>query len=137
MIPLLIALCASDAVNDECAVRIAINKVIAVATPLRGFTRKETAALLAITAREESHWDMAAVGDHGHSHCALQVWTDGDVSTPEKCVSAALGVMRWSIDACPVHPMAGYCGGCDRPAAQRISDHRIAEARKAARRRAN
>lgn len=104
---------------------------IAELGPVNGTTEAETLARLLVTADEESHWDPEAEGDHGHSHCAMQVWAPRETTdTPEKCMHAALAVMHESRRMCgAANALGQYCGGCDRPAAKRISEHRIKRAK--------
>lgn len=98
---------------------------VSVLGPIPGTSAQKTIALLLVTADEESGFRMDRTGDSGHSHCAMQVWTDADVSTPDACMRAALEIMHASRRECgKAHPLARYCGGCDRPAAQRIADRR-------------
>ena len=77
--------------------------------------RARTALLLASTAYDESFYradvdDGRARGDDGHSVCVMQVWVEGKtregwtaselVADREKCVRAALHIMRGSLAWC-------------------------------------
>lgn len=111
--------------------------------------RKRTTALLVAMAFRESSLRESAVGDHvggkPTSFCAFQLhlpggtksaegWTGEDLANdPEKCVTAALRLLRASIRACPKHPIAWYASGpagCDSERAQRISRDRMALAQR-------
>jgi|GEM_PF-1427056 len=111
--------------------------------------RKKTSALLVAMAFRESSLRPDAVGDHvagkPTSFCAFQVhlpwgkktaegWSGPDlVEDPEKCVSAALSLVRMSMRACPDHPIAVYASGplgCANSRAQRISRDRLAIAQR-------
>jgi hypothetical protein len=111
--------------------------------------RHRTAAFLVAIAFRESSLRADAVGDHvggkPTSFCAFQVhlpwshktsegWTGRDlIEDPDKCVTAALHMLRDSIRACPAYPLASYAegpGGCESGRAQRISRDRMAIAQR-------
>lgn len=111
--------------------------------------RKRTTALLVAMAFRESSLREDAVGDHRAgkptSFCAFQLhlpwgaksaegWTGPElVDDPEKCVSAAMHLVRESMRACPTHPLAWYAAGptgCNSERAQRISRDRLALAQR-------
>ncbi|GAC1545038.1 MAG: hypothetical protein NVS3B10_09190 [Polyangiales bacterium] len=111
--------------------------------------RHRTAALLVAIAFRESSLRAAAVGDHvggkPTSFCAFQVhlpwgaktadgWTGQDLlEDPDKCVAAAMRMLRMSMQMCPSHPLAWYAAGptgCGSPRAQRISRDRMAIAQR-------
>lgn len=111
--------------------------------------RKRTTALLVAMAFRESSLREDAVGDHVKgkptSFCAFQLhlpwgaksaegWTGVELaSDPEKCVTAAMRLLRESIRACPKHPLAWYASGptgCESERAQRISRDRMALAQR-------
>lgn len=111
--------------------------------------RHRTAALLVAIAFRESSLRAAAVGDHvagkPTSFCAFQLhlpwgaktadgWTGADLlEDPEKCVAAAMRMLRESMQACPSSPIAWYAAGpagCESPRAQRISRDRLAIAQR-------
>lgn len=111
--------------------------------------RKRTTALLVAMAFRESSLREDAVGDHVKgkptSFCAFQLhlpwgaksaegWTGEDLtSDPDKCVAAAMRLLRESIRACPKHPLAWYASGpagCESERAQRISRDRMALAQR-------
>lgn len=96
-------------------------------------SRVKTAALYVAIAFRESGFRLDAVGDGGHSFCAMQV-SDGAGGSPaalhdaDACVLAATRVLQWSFRACPAHPVALYAAGtrgCDDARAQRISLDRM------------
>jgi hypothetical protein len=135
--------------HDELARAIA-NRVEAEAPLFKGDEdRHRTAALLVAIAFRESSLRAAAVGDHvggkPTSFCAFQVhlpwgaktadgWTGSDLlDDPEKCVAAAMRMLRVSIRVCPSSPIAWYAAGpagCESPRAQRISRDRMAIAQR-------
>lgn len=107
--------------------------------PVPGFTRDESAALLAVTAYEEGRLGMVvARGDGGASCSTYQIMA----RTKEQCESLerdpiyaaryALFVMRLSAKYCPSSQLAPYCGSCASKRAREISDSRIANARRLA-----
>lgn len=91
---------------------------------------QRTRALVVAVAYRESTFRLSAVGDGGHSVCAMQVWggsrellTDADA-----CVREGLRRLRASVSQCPSHPVALYAagpGGCSSSKAQRISFDRM------------
>jgi hypothetical protein len=135
--------------HDELARAIA-NRVEAEAPLFKDDEdRHRTAALLVAIAFRESSLRAAAVGDHvggkPTSFCAFQVhlpwgaktadgWTGSDLlDDPEKCVAAAMRMLRVSIRVCPSSPIAWYAAGpagCESPRAQRISRDRMAIAQR-------
>jgi hypothetical protein len=108
--------------------------------------RKKTASLLVAVAFRESSLDLGALGDKRNgratSFCAFQIhlphdgertrdgYTSDDlVSDPEKCVRAAMHMMRMSMRVCPAHPLAWYAegpAGCGSRRGQAISRDRLA-----------
>ena len=135
--------------HDELASAIA-NRVEAEAPLFKGDEdRHRTAALLVAIAFRESSLRATAVGDHvggkPTSFCAFQVhlpwgaktadgWTGADLlEDPEKCVAAAMRMLRVSMQVCPSSPIAWYAAGpagCESPRAQRISRDRMAIAQR-------
>lgn len=107
-----------------------------------------TAAVLVALAWAEGANNPRAVGDGGHSYCALQVylpngartadgWTGQELlDEPDKCVRAALRILRYSVargpESCPLCLYArGPRGLTDRHAeAQRLSNYRMGLARR-------
>jgi len=111
--------------------------------------RHRTSALLVAIAFRESSLRADAVGDNvggkPTSFCAFQVhlpwgaktaegWTGADlVEDPQKCVTAAMRLLRESLRACPSSPIAWYAAGpsgCESARAQRISRDRLAIAQR-------
>jgi len=107
--------------------------------------RKRTSALLVAIAFRESSLRADAVGDHRGgkptSFCAFQInlpwgaktaegWTGEDlIADPAKCVSAAMTMLRISMQVCPASPLAWYAAGpagCASERAGRISRDRMA-----------
>lgn len=111
---------------DAPALAEAAERAVAQLGPLRGQDEASTLALMLVTADEESGFRMTPPGsnDGGRAHCAMQVWGTADVSTPESCMLEALRNLRESQRMCPDELAAQYAGGCDRPAARRISARR-------------
>jgi hypothetical protein len=88
-----------------------------------------TASTMVAIAFRESSFDNAAVGDHGASKCAFQLWgvSDEALRDPKFCARIALERIRASQKLCPAHPLAIYAagpGGCTNKRAQRISRDR-------------
>src|SRR5688572_5240716 len=89
--------------------------------------RVRTTALLVAIAFRESSLRADAVGDHvggkPTSFCAFQLHLPGGAKTaegwtgpelaedPEKCVTAAMRLLRASMRACPSAPLAWYAAG--------------------------
>jgi hypothetical protein len=135
--------------HEELATAIA-NRVDAEAPLFKNDEdRHRTAALLVAIAFRESSLRASAVGDHvggkPTSFCAFQVhlpwgartadgWTGADLlEDPEKCVAAAMRMLRVSLQVCPSFPIAWYAAGpagCESPRAQRISRDRMAIAQR-------
>lgn len=111
--------------------------------------RRKTSALLVAIAFRESSLRADAVGDHvagkPTSFCAFQIhlpfgaktadgWTGADlVEDPQRCVAAAMRMLRESMRMCPAFPLAFYAAGpagCENARAQRISRDRLAIAQR-------
>lgn len=111
--------------------------------------RHRTTALLVAMAFRESSLRADAVGDHvagkPTSYCAFQLHLPGGAKTaegwtgvqlvedPEKCVTAAMRLIRESMRACPSAPLAWYAAGpsgCESVRAQRISRDRLSLAQR-------
>lgn len=136
-------------VRDPLAEAIA-NRAEAEAPLFKGDDdRHRTAALLVAIAFRESSLRSDAVGDHvagkPTSFCAFQLhlpwgaktaegWSGPDlVEDPEKCVTAAMRLLRESMRACPSAPLAWYAAGpsgCESVRAQRISRDRMSLAQR-------
>ena len=93
----------------------------------------KTASLVVAIAFRESSFTLDAVGDSGHSFCAMQV-SDGSGGSPallhdaDACVLAAWRILQWSFRICPANPVAPYASGtngCDNARALRISRDRL------------
>lgn len=100
--------------------------------------KRKTAALLVAVAFRESSLTLGAIGDQGHSVCAMQIYggsrallTDADA-----CVRKGLAMLRVSVRVCPKAPVAHYAVGgtaaCSNARAIRISNDRMALARRLA-----
>lgn len=111
--------------------------------------RRKTSALLVAIAFRESSLRADAVGDHvagkPTSFCAFQIhlpfgartadgWTGAElVEDPQRCVTAAIRMLRASMQICPAFPLASYASGpagCENARAQRISRDRLAIAQR-------
>lgn len=111
--------------------------------------RHRTTALLVAMAFRESSLRADAVGDHvagkPTSYCAFQLHLPGGAKTaegwtgaqlaedPEKCVTAAMRLIRESMRSCPSAPLAWYASGpsgCESVRAQRISRDRLSLAQR-------
>ena len=118
--------------QDATAIAEAVEAAVGESGPVEGTTEAETVALLLVTADEESGFRMDVVGDAGRAICAMQVWGPRErLGSVDGCVKAALAAMREGRRLCPSEPLASYAGGCNRPAARRISAWRRARARRA------
>lgn len=107
-------------------------------------TGAKTLALMSVWAWHESHFDNAALGDHGQSFCALQImlgkgkseegWTGPELGADvRKCVHVAWRMMGQSFRACRSLPVAErgavYASGhCSSAAGRRISRDRSGQA---------
>ena len=111
--------------------------------------RRKTASLLLAISFRESTLRAEAVGDMKHgkptSFCAFQIhlpwgqktaegWTGDDlVQDADKCVTAAMHMIRASMRVCPEYPLAWYAegpNGCTSRRAQNISRDRLAIAQR-------
>jgi hypothetical protein len=111
--------------------------------------RRRTSALLVAIAFRESSLRADAVGDHvagkPTSFCAFQLhlpwgrttaegWSGAELlEDPQKCVSAAMRMLRISMKVCPSFPLAWYASGpagCQSARAQRISRDRMSIAQR-------
>ncbi len=135
--------------HDDLASAIA-TRVEAEQPLFKGDTdRLKTASLLLAISFRESTLRADAVGDMKHgkatSFCAFQInlpfgkktaegWTGDDlVQDPDKCVTAAMHMIRVSMKICPEHPLAFYAEGprgCTSKRAQAISRDRLAIAQR-------
>ena len=125
--------------RDADALANAIGAVVDHESPWEDKSQNQLKALLLVTAYEESHFRMDAIGDSGKAHCALQIHASpSSVATTESCVRVGIQFMRESARMAhalghPDRPLAQYCGGILVPKAQRIAVARIARALKLAR----
>jgi hypothetical protein len=97
-------------------------------------TREKTLALAVAVAYRESGFVADAVGDGGHSVCAMQIY-DGPkslLSDPAACVETGLRMLRQSIRVDPDNPVAFYARGPNYKSeeARRISRDRMVLAKK-------
>lgn len=109
--------------------------------------RRKTAALLVAIAFRESSFVPDAIGDHGRSHCAGQIylapgartiegWTGEDLrDDADKCLFVTMRMLRASLTACrslPVHDrMAVYArGSCASDRGKQLSRDRMALAKR-------
>lgn len=126
--------------KDADRIAAAIETVVSKeTTPWEGHSAHDLEAVLLVTAYEESHFSMDAVGDSGSALCALQIHTSRDsVRTPEQCVTVGIQFLKESARMAhalqkPNHLLAQYCGGTLVPKAQRIGVRRMARSMKLAR----
>jgi len=143
------ALLAPDRPHDPIAEAIAASAAAEAPLFKGDDDRRKTSALLVAIAFRESSLRADAVGDHvggkPTSFCAFQIhlpfgaktadgWTGADlVEDPQRCVTAAMRMLRESMRMCPAHPLAFYAAGpagCDNARAQRISRDRLAIAQR-------
>ncbi len=133
--------------RDHQALAAAIAERVESDAPLFvGDTSKvRSAAFLVAVAFRESSLRNDALGDHGQSHCAFQIYLPGGQKTregwsgtelredPSKCVTVATRILRDSMRWCPSFPLAIYSSGptgCSDARAQRISRDRMALAKR-------
>lgn len=122
--------------RDHAVLANAIAAVVESESPLfkEDDDKRKTAALLVAVAYRESGFALDAVGDNGTSWCALQISNavgggPALLTDANACVREGLRMLRWSIRACPAHPVAMYAAGmigCTNARAQRISRDRMA-----------
>ena len=108
----------------------AVADIVTVDAPMPWRSREETAAVLVVSAWEESRFRMDAVGKLGE-RCALQVLPRDRaearrLSSTAACVRRALEILRASARLCPDAPLAPYCGSCRSGLARRRSAKRLA-----------
>lgn len=124
--------------RDHVANATAITRVVLAEPPLfRGDeSRMRTAALIvAIAFRESSLRNDAksATGDY----CMMQINRRPDLARDvAQCVRVAMAMLRESMRMCPDHPVAFYAAGpgaCANERAKRISNDRMALAKRLAR----
>lgn len=103
--------------------------------------KTKTAALLVAVAYRESSLTLGAIGDKGRSFCAFQIHrTSGGgaalLTDADACVAKGLAMLRESVRVCPKAPIAWYAAGgtgaCADARAIRISNDRMALARRLA-----
>jgi hypothetical protein len=94
-----------------------------------------TAALVVAVAYRESAFKNDAISKT-NDHCMMQVNRRPDLARdPEACVRVAMTMLRESFRMCPEHPIAFYASGpgaCTNERARRISNDRMAIARRLA-----
>ncbi len=95
---------------------------------------REEAALLTAVAYRESGFDNAAVGDHGRSVCAMQIYGGARSLLDDviACVRRGTIMLRESKRTDPANPVAQYARGprWQTEEARRISRDRVALARR-------
>lgn len=99
-------------------------------------SKVKTAALVVAVAFRESSFVNSAIGDQGHSVCAMQIY-DGPkalLADADACVRRGLAMLRESARVCPKAPVAWYAvggaGPCSNARAIRISNDRMAIAKR-------
>lgn len=125
----LYAFCAADHVIAELAPYVhdpraaqAIAYVDTFDEPIDGDPWLTEAVLLA-TAREESTFNVDAIGDHGRAFGLMEIWKRPDLMAPIANVEEGLRQLKVSFAMCPRHPFAPYLSSrCDRAVKQ--SDRR-------------
>lgn len=94
-----------------------------------GWTRERTAAVLLVSAWEESrfHMEKVGIGSSGKSsYCAFQIQGAPSLANDVlACTHLALSYIRKSVEICPTAPLAPFIGGCNVPQAQRRSFARL------------
>lgn len=96
-------------------------------------SKARTAALVVAIAFRESSFRNDVVSKT-NDHCMMQVNRRPDLAAdPRACVRVAVTMLRESMRICPAHPVAFYASGpgaCSNARAQRISNDRMAIARR-------
>lgn len=122
--------------RDHAELGAAIAKVVDDEPPIfRDDTEKvKTAALVVAVAFRESTFRNDAIGDKGHSVCAMQIY-DGPrelLTDPVACVRRGLAMLRTSAKIDPKNPVAFYARGpgWKTETAQKISRDRMALAQR-------
>lgn len=93
---------------------------------------RRTVALMVAVAWRESSFRLDALGDHGASVCAYQIWHGPRslLTDARACVEAGYEHLKRSVAACPAHPVAVYARGtCASEDGRRISADRMRVAR--------
>jgi hypothetical protein len=137
ILPLVLAMMTSvSPVRDHTILGTAIAARIDAEAPLfkDDADKHKTAAWLVAVAFRESSLRLDAVGDHGHSVCAFQIYGGAQalLTDADRCVSVAFDMLRTSMRYCPAFPLAWYAAGgdaakaCASPQAQRLSRDRSA-----------
>lgn len=91
-------------------------------------SKEEDAAVMLVTAWEESRFTAAAVGDHGRALCAYQLQRAprAVLTSMWLCTTIAYARLRASVKACPGAPLSPYVGGgCASAVGQEMSEKRI------------
>lgn len=96
-------------------------------------SKTRTAALVVAIAFRESSFRNDVVS-RTNDHCMMQVNRRPELATdPRACVRVAMAMLRESMRICPSHPVAFYASGpgaCTNDRARRISNDRMAVARR-------
>lgn len=93
---------------------------------------RRTVALLVAIAYRESSFRVDAVGDHGASVCAFQIWHGSRalLTDARACVNAGYTHLAHSVRTCPAHPVSVYArGSCSSKPGRAISADRMHLAR--------
>jgi hypothetical protein len=152
MLALVLAMMLSLAPNrDHSDLGGAIARAVDAGDPLfrDDATKTKTAALLVAVAFREGSLGLRVEGDlvrgKPTSWCTMQInlspgwptregWSGEQLrDDPAKCIAVGMRLLRDSFRACPAYPLAIYAGGpggCSSPRAQRISNDRVALAKR-------
>lgn len=104
-------------------------------------SKTKTAAIMVAVAFRESSLTIGAIGDRGESFCAFQIHrTNGGgpalLTDADACVRKGMAMLRESARVCPKAPIAWYAAGgtgaCSNTRAIRISNDRMAIAKRLA-----
>lgn len=125
--------------KDHTLVAESMARVIATDRPLfaNDEDRTKTAALVTTVAFYEGSLKPSVVGDHAQSFCPMQIHTSSGGTAAlnddlDACFRKGIQMLRESMAACPEYGIAHYARGpkgCTDPHAQRISNHRLYEAK--------
>lgn len=118
--------------RDHFELASAISEEVEAAEPLFAHDedRRRTAAIVVAVAYRESTFTADAVGDHGRSKCAMQIYGGPDdlLTDARKCVRVGLEMLRASSKIDRNNPVAFYARGNHfaSDVAKRISRDRVA-----------
>lgn len=101
--------------KTDLSLAMATDQVVAEEPPIfpGDVSKAKSAAIVIVTMWQESRFDNGAIGDHGNSRCAMQIWGGPKslLTDPVACVRTGHRMLRESVRVDPRHPIAWYAGG--------------------------